>query len=134
MLRQVDLLGQRHLALLQWAAEIDLFQLIAEIDMLVQYRDQAIFDSQENVGPFLDRFVQGPFSFDEKGFATSDEKSVKTNPSDFSSQSAIIPWGLTVEEGWVSGQHSESARCNLMGRRSMLEDYSPSQVVQVVQL
>lgn len=44
LLGQINLLRKSHIALLQRTTEIDLFYLIAEVDLPIQDRNQAILD------------------------------------------------------------------------------------------
>lgn len=71
LLRQVDLLGERELSLLQRTVEIDILDLVAEIDFAVQYGDQAILDDQEYGSALLDILQQGPVGLDGKSPATT---------------------------------------------------------------
>ena len=54
LLGELDDLGESHLALLERAAEIDLVDLFAEIDFLVEDADEAVLDLDVDFGAFFD--------------------------------------------------------------------------------
>lgn len=69
LLRQIDLFGQRQIALLEWAREVDLFRRVAEVGGLLDDGDEAVFDLEVKLGAFRDVLVQGAGGGDGEGFA-----------------------------------------------------------------
>lgn len=47
-------MSHAHLALLEWALEIDIADLVTEVCRLVDQGDQAVFDGESNVGTLFD--------------------------------------------------------------------------------
>jgi len=66
LLGQLDGLGKSHLALLQRTAEIDLVDLFAEIDFLVEDADEAVLDLDVNFRAFFDVLGKGALSGDDE--------------------------------------------------------------------
>lgn len=71
LLRQVNLLGQLRVALLERAVEIHVLDLIAQIRFLIYERYQAVFDLQVDFGASSDVFLEGAGGDDGEGFATT---------------------------------------------------------------
>jgi len=59
LLGQFDVLGDRNLSLLDGALEINILDLLAEVDNLVEKLDEAVFDHQLHVGALLDCLLNG---------------------------------------------------------------------------
>jgi hypothetical protein len=57
--RDLNVLGQLHGTLLQRTAQVDIPDLVAEVGLLLDKRDKAIFDLQEDLGAGLDVFGEG---------------------------------------------------------------------------
>lgn len=82
MLRQFNLFDQGHLALFQWALEVNINDLFAKISLLLDESDQAIFDLQEHISPLLNLLADGPLGLYGKGFATTSCQSQGSRLSD----------------------------------------------------
>jgi len=54
--RQADFLGESSLTLVQWAFEINVLDLVAQIGLLVYQCDQSVFDLKVNFGTSVDGF------------------------------------------------------------------------------
>lgn len=59
MSRKINLLLQDHVTFLQRALEIDVRDLVAEVGLLLEKSDQAIFDLQENNSSLVDCLTEG---------------------------------------------------------------------------
>jgi hypothetical protein len=55
----LNALGQLHRALLQRTAQVDVADLVAEVGLLLDQRDQAVFDLEEDFGAGFDIFGEG---------------------------------------------------------------------------
>lgn len=71
MARQFNLLDQRHLALFQWALQVNVDDLFAEISLLLDKSNQAIFDLQKHISALVNLLVNVAFGLDGEGFATT---------------------------------------------------------------
>jgi len=70
LLGQLDSLGECHLAFLQRTAEIDLVDLFAEIDFLVEDADEAVLDLDVDFCAFFDVLGKRALSGDDEVVAT----------------------------------------------------------------
>lgn len=70
LLRQVSVLRQCHLPLLQRAREINILDLFAEIDLLLQQSDQTPTDLQEHRSAFFDGIKQSAARINRELLAT----------------------------------------------------------------
>ena len=70
LLGQLDSLGESHLALLQGTTEIDLVDLFAEIDFLVEDANEAVLDLDVYFGAFFDVLGECALSGDDEVVAT----------------------------------------------------------------
>lgn len=69
LLRQLDVLGQGQLALLERALEVDVLDLAAEVGVLPDDGDQAVLDLQMHLGAVFDVFCEVAASDDAEGLA-----------------------------------------------------------------
>ena len=66
---QIDILGQLHLALLQWTLKISLSNRVAAVCLLVDERDETVFDLEMHHEAFTDFFLEVACSGDGKFLA-----------------------------------------------------------------
>lgn len=71
MRRQIHILLQLHLALLQRTLEIHIPQHVAEIIFLVDECDEAVFDRDVDFGAFFNFLFEDSRGEDREGFATA---------------------------------------------------------------
>lgn len=76
LLRDLDLLGQRHVPLLERALEVDVADLLAQVGLLVDQPDQAVLDLEQDLGAVLDVLGEGPVGDDAEGGAAGVATSV----------------------------------------------------------
>ena len=69
LLRQLDVLGQGQLALLERALEVDILDLAAEVGGLPDDGDQAVLDLQVHLGAIFDIFREVTAGDDAEGLA-----------------------------------------------------------------
>lgn len=74
LLGQIHLLLQNHLALLQWALEIHVLDLVTEIDCLLDQGDETPFDNQVDGSTLLNGIVQKTAGPDGQGLTTSEKE------------------------------------------------------------
>lgn len=67
--RQIDILLEHGLALLERAVEIDVLDLVAEIGFLVDERDESVFDLEVHFCAVFDPLFEGAGCGDDEGFA-----------------------------------------------------------------
>jgi hypothetical protein len=70
LLRQIDALGQLEFALLQWALEFKILDILAKISGHADNSDQAVFDLQVNLCTVLDIFLEIAGCDDVQGSTT----------------------------------------------------------------
>lgn len=58
LLRDLDLVRHAHLSLLEWAVEVDFFDLRTEIGRRLDQGDEAVFDGQGDLGTIFDVFAE----------------------------------------------------------------------------
>jgi len=68
---QIDILGQLHLALLEWTLKISLSNCVAAVCLLVDERDETVFDLEMHHEAFTDFFLEVACSGDGKFLARS---------------------------------------------------------------
>ncbi len=66
---RVDALCERKVALFQRAGEVDVAGLVAEVDLLVEDADEAVFDGEVDLGAVFDGLGEGAFGGYVEGFA-----------------------------------------------------------------
>lgn len=69
LLRELDVLGQGELALLERALEVDILDLAAEVGGLPDDGDQAVLDLQVHLGAIFDIFREVTAGDDAEGLA-----------------------------------------------------------------
>jgi hypothetical protein len=70
LLRNIDLLGQAQLALLNWTFEVDLLNMLADVDCLFYQGDKAIFDGDIDLSARVNNVVEDTNSFDDERVST----------------------------------------------------------------
>lgn len=105
--------------------QVDVLDLLAEVRLLTDQADEAILDLQENLGPFLNRLLEGTGGFDGEGLTTVPEGLAESPLFDkrYRGQKKHrsideIEERRTQQEGWEKGQPSLSAGCSGTGLRS----------------
>jgi len=78
--RQVDILGQFQLALVKWALQIHLLNLITQVRFLVDEGDEAVFDLKVDLRAFLDVLGEVAFCGDGEGFASFRRVGIQIHP------------------------------------------------------
>ncbi len=78
LLWQLDILRNRNAACLDRALQIDIWNLLAQIRLLVDQSNQSIFDLQKHLGPLLDVLAQRAHSFDRECLPTMDRLACTT--------------------------------------------------------
>jgi hypothetical protein len=68
--RQVNILGQNHMTLLQGTLHVDIFKLVTEVDSLLDQADKAILDLDVRISPLLNLPVESTASLDNKLLTT----------------------------------------------------------------
>ena len=66
-IRHVNVFRDRPLALLDWAIQIHIFDLLAEACLRIDNFDQTIFDLNSDICAFFDVFNECTHGFDGKG-------------------------------------------------------------------
>lgn len=67
LLGQIDVLGQLHLALLERARQVCLLNGLAQVGLLVDKRDEAVFDLEMHLRALFDTLFEVARSFDREG-------------------------------------------------------------------
>jgi hypothetical protein len=106
----VDVLGERHLSLVERALEVRFANRVAAVGFLVNEGDEPVLDLQVHLEALLDLVLEGARGLDRELLST-------TNVSFVRDTKAYSYAKRTASAGWGPGPPSRSSGCRPPGRR-----------------